>query len=160
MCEAVTLSTIAAYAAAAGGAASAYGAYTSGKAQQAVARNNAVQAEYAAKDAQRKGELEAQKINRDAAALKSRQRVSLAANGLDVGYGTAGDLQDQVDFFAQTDAETARYNAALTANSYRTQAGNFRGQADSMNPGLNAAGTLLSAGGQVADRWYTSKKGA
>ena len=150
MCEPTTIALVAS------AAIGTYSAYQTSNTQKKVAQNNAIQAEYAAKDAQRKGELEAQKVRRDAESRKSSQQVALAANGLDISYGTAGDLQDQIDFFAKTDAETARYNAALTANNYRTQAGNFRGAADAINPGLNAGATLLSSGAQVADRWYAN----
>ena len=95
-------------------------------ASQQIANNNATMADYAAKDAQARGEEDAQAIHRKAAALKSSQRVGLAAHGLDLGYGTAADLQDQTDFFAQSDAATARTNAGREAWRARSQGQDFR----------------------------------
>lgn len=157
MCEPATITLIAT---AASAATSAYGAYQTSSVQKQVARNNAITAEYAAQDAQRKGELDAQEINRRAAAMKSSQRTALAANGLDVAYGTAGDLQDQVDFFAESDRGTARTNAARTAYNYRTQGANYQAQSDAISPGLNAGISLLGSAGAVSDKWNTYKKGA
>ena len=116
---------------------------------------NAKMSEYAAQDAQRRGEDEAAAIQRKAASLKSSQRVSLASRGLDIGYGTAGDLQDQTDFFGQMDASTARYNAANQAWSARAQGTLAKAEvrAAAYQGALGAAGTLLSGAAQVASKW-------
>lgn len=140
----------------AGAAISAYGMVQQGKTAQQVANNNAKMAEYAAQDAQRKGEEDAMAVQRKAAALKSNQRVALAANGLDLTYGTAADLQDQTDFFAQSDAATARTNASREA--WRLRSGGQQeaamGAAARSNASLSAAGTLIGAAGSVASKWY------
>ena len=114
-------------------------------------------AEYAAQDAQRRGEEEATAVQRKGAALKSAQRVGLAAKGLDLGYGTAADLQDQTDFFTQSDVATTRTNAAREAwnSRARGQAMLSQGRADSLNSMYQAAGSLLGGAGQVADKWYS-----
>ncbi len=124
-----------------------------------IARNNAVMADYAAEDAKRKGEQEAMAVQRKAAALKSSQRVGAAAHGLDLGYGTPGDLQDQTDFFAQEDVNTVRNNAARDAWGLRTQGQNYRTQASATesNGQLAMFGTMLGGAGQVADKWYSYK---
>lgn len=124
-----------------------------------VARNNATMADYAAEDAKRRGEQDALEVQRRAAAIKSSQRVGAAAHGLDLGYGTPADLQDQTDFFAQQDVNTVRNNAAREAWGYRTQGKNYRTQANATqsNGGLAVMGTLLGGAGQVADKWYTYK---
>lgn len=142
---------------------SAYSMVEQGKTAEKVARNNATMAEYAAQDAQKRGEEEAIAAQRRAAALKSSQRVALAANGLDLSYGTAADLQDQTDFFGQADAATARTNASRDA--WRMRAGGqqelAQGRAARSNANLQAAGTLLSTAGSVAGKWYTpSSSGA
>ena len=122
-----------------------------------IARNNATMAEYAAADAQRKGEQDAAAVQRKAASLKSSQRVGAAAHGLDVGYGTAGDLQDQTDFFAQEDVNTVRNNAAKDAWGLRSQGQDFRTKASAAehNGQMAVMGTFLGGAGQVADKWYT-----
>jgi hypothetical protein len=156
MCEPTTIALIAS---AAGTGISAIGAMNQASAAQQVARNNAQMAEYAAQDASRRGEEEAAAIQRKGAALKSAQRVNLAAKGLDLSYGTAADLQDQTDFFTQSDVATTRTNAQREAWSMRArgQQDLAQGRAAASNARLQAAGTLLTGAGQVSDKWYTYK---
>lgn len=137
------------------------GMYQQSKVAEQTARNNATMAEYAAQDAQRRGEEEAASIQRKGASLKSSQRVALAAKGLDLGYGTAADLQDQTDFFTQSDVATTRTNAAREAWNARArgQQAMALGRADSLNAMTQAGGTLLSGAGQVADKWYRYNRG-
>ena len=136
---------------------SAGAAYQQGQVAKQTAENNAKMAEYAAQDAQKRGEEEATAIQRKGAALKSAQRVNLAAKGLDLGYGTAADLQDQTDFFTQSDVATTRTNAGREAwnSRARGQAMLSQGRADATNAMLQAGGSLLSGAGQVSDKWNT-----
>lgn len=129
-------------------------AYQQSQMAQKVAENNANTAEIQAQDAQRRGEKDAIAIQQKGAAYKSAQRVNLAAKGLDLNYGTAADLQDQTDFFSQSDAATARTNAAKEAWSMRARGANYQAEALSSNPYMAAGGSLLAGGGQVADKWY------
>jgi hypothetical protein len=137
------------------------GMYQQSKVQEQTAKNNAKMAEYSAQDAQRRGEDEAIQVQRKGAALKSAQRVSLASKGLDLTYGTAADLQDQTDFFTQSDAATTRTNAAREAWSTRArgQQALALGKADALNASMQAAGSLIGGAGAVSDRWYTYTKG-
>lgn len=141
---------------------SAKASYDQGQVAKQVGRNNATMAEYAAQDAQKRGEEDAAAIQRKGAALKSAQRVSMATKGLDLSYGTAADLQDQTDFFTQSDAATARTNAGRDAWSMRArgQQAMFEGNAAARNAKLQATGTLLSGAGQVSDKWSTYKASA
>lgn len=145
----------------AGTAVSAGSMYQQSKVAEATAKNNATMAEYAAQDAQRRGEEEAAAIQRKGASLKSAQRVNLASKGLDLTYGTAADLQDQTDFFTQSDVATTRTNAAREAWSIRArgQQSLAQGKADALNSMYGAAGSLLGGAGQVSDKWYTYSKG-
>jgi hypothetical protein len=135
--------------------------YQQSKVAEATARNNAQMADVAAQDAQRRGEEEAAAVQRKGASLKSAQRVNLASKGLDIGYGTAADLQDQTDFFTQSDVATTRTNAAREAWSIRSrgQQALAQGKADALNNMYGAAGSLLGGAGQVSDKWYTYTKG-
>ncbi len=144
-------------AAAAGTGISVVSAMNQASAARQTARNNATMAEYAAADAQRRGEEEAAAIQRRGAALKSTQRAALAAKGLDLTYGTAGDIQDQTDFFTQSDVATTRTNAGREAWNYRAQGQQAlaKGRADAQNASLQATGSLLAGAGQVADKWYS-----
>lgn len=138
---------------------SAGSAYQQSQVAQQVANNNAKTAEIQAQDAQKRGEKEAIALQQKGAAYKSAQRVNLAAKGLDLGYGTAADLQDQTDFFSQADAATARTNAAKEAWSMRARGANYQAEALSNNPYMAAGGSLLAGGGQVADKWYRYNSG-
>jgi len=140
-----------------GGVMSAGSAYQQSQANKQIARNNANTAEIQAQDAQRRGEQDVQDLQRKSAALKSSQRVGLAAKGLDLSYGTAGDLQDQVDFFSQSDAATLRTNAAKDAWGKRSQGANYRAEASAQNPLMAATGSLMGSAGQVADKWMRYK---
>jgi hypothetical protein len=135
---------------------SAASAYQQGQAAEQTAKNNAQMAEYAAQDAQRRGEEEALAVQRKGAALKSSQRVGLAARGLDLGYGTAADLQDQTDFFTASDVATTRTNAAREAWNMRARGQGMlaQGRADALNAQNQAVGSLLGGAGAVSDRWY------
>lgn len=139
---------------AAGTGLGAYGAYNQARAGKAAAEANAKNSEIQAQDAQRRGEQDAQEVQRRAAAFKSSQQVGLAAKGLDLGYGTAADLQDQTDFFSQQDAAMTRRNAGKEATSLRSQGRNFQMEAAASRPWLAGGSTLLAGAGQVASRWY------
>lgn len=123
---------------------------------KAVAHNNAIMNEYAAQDAERRGEKDAQDVRRKAAALKGTQRSLMAARGLDLGEGTAAEVLDQTDFFSREDTATARSNAAREAWKYRAAGAQglsvASAQADQAN--VQMFSTLLGTGGTVADRWY------
>ena len=136
-------------------------AYQQGQVAKATAENNAKMAEVAAQDAQRRGEEEAMAVQRKGAALKSAQRVNLASKGLDLQYGTAADLQDQTDFFTQSDVATTRDNARREVWSTRARGQQMlaQGKADATNAMLQAGGSLLGGAGQVSDKWYTYTKG-
>lgn len=156
MCEPMT---IALAASAIGGTMQAVGQHQQGQVAKQVGRNNQIMAEYAAQDAIRRGDEQANKIQQQARALKGSQRASMAAKGLDLGVGTAAELQDQADFFGAVDASTARFNASRDAWSSRVSGANARaqGNAAARQGNLQAFGTLLSTGGQVASKWYTNK---
>lgn len=153
MCEPTTLALAAT---AIAGTVGAVGAYQQGQVAKQVGRNNQIMAEYAAADAQRRGELEAQNIRRKTAQLKGTQRNMMAARGLDLGAGTPADLIDQTDFFGEQDAQTARFNAGREAWQYRQQGKQaaFQGRMDARNANMSAFSTLLGTAGSVSDKWY------
>ncbi len=152
MCEPMTLMMAAS---AVGGGLSAFGTWRQGQIEKKVAENNAVMAERAADDAIRRGEQEAQQVQRQTAALKANQRVGMAAHGLDLSYGTAQDIQDQTDFFGQSDVATTRQNAFNEAWNQRENAKQLRyqGKAAAQQANLAAVGSLLTTGSQVASKW-------
>lgn len=148
-------STLGTVASLAGTGIQAMGQYDSASVAQQVAKNNAKIAESQAKDAESRGEQEALDLRRKAAQFKGGQRAKMAANGLDLTYGTQADILDQTDFFSQMDEATVRTNARKEAWNRRAQKANYQAEATSFSPWATAAGTMLTGAGQVASKWYT-----
>lgn len=171
MCEPVTMTAIgtwlgasASTAAAVGtmasltaatGAISAAGVYSQAKTAKATAELNATMADRAAADAVTRGDKQAMEARRQGSLMAGAQRSRYAAAGLDIESGTPGDVIDQTDFFAQSDGATARTNARKDAAGYQSQGASYRAQADSINPGLQLAGSLLGTASSVAGKWYS-----
>lgn len=135
--------------------------YQQGQVAKQTARNNATMAEYAAQDAQRRGEEQVQTIQRKASQLQGTQRSMMASRGLDLGVGTAADIVDSTDFFAEQDVATTRYNAARDAWSSRAQGQDMRTQGAwaARNANQQAFGSLLGTAGSVAGKWNSYTKG-
>ena len=152
MCEPTTI--LLATTALAGGL-QAKGQYDQGRMARAVGRNNQIMAEYAAQDAIRRGDEEANKIRQRGDSIKGAQRASMAAKGLDLGVGTAAELQDQTDFFSAGDQGTARNNAQRDAWSARVsgQAARDQGDAAYRQGNLAAFSTLLNTATSVSSKW-------
>lgn len=175
MCEPTTIAAAASYLGASAGTASiigyvgtaaaygvaAYGAYEQGQTQKKIGQNNAVMAERAAADAERRGELDAQEARRKADQLRGLQRARLATAGVDLGVGSAASIVDQTDFFSAVDQATARNNGRREAWADRAQGANFlaSGDAAAKQANLSAFGTILGGGGQIADKWYKNNRG-
>lgn len=135
--------------------------------QAAVARNNQILAERAAQDALDRGKIEEQRQRSATKQLQGRQRAVLAANGVVVDVGSALDITSDTAAIGELDALTIRSNAEREALGFRTQGMNFQAEADlakakgeaaSQAGYMGAMGTLLSGGGQVAQKWYNFKK--
>lgn len=116
-----------------------------------VAENNAELAGWQARDALRQGENDVGDIQFDrstaltasrneAAGVKSRQKVGLAANGVDVGSGSAVDVLTSTDYVGELNANaindaaarnvaTVRDNAIKTAWGYQVQSTGYQDQA-------------------------------
>lgn len=93
------------------------GAYEAEVAQQNKDLNNA-KAEQAAVIGASAEDAQRAKVRQAIGA----QRASLAANGIDLGSGTAEDMVAQTAQFGEYDALTTRYNAMNEAWGYRTEA--------------------------------------
>lgn len=174
MCEPASIAAMASAAQGmqiAGTVAGAYGAYNqskaakkSGEVQAAVARNNAAYSESQARDAIRRGQVTENDVRRRTAQLEGSQRARLAANGIDLGEGSALNILLDTEYFGENDALNVRDNASSEAGWFRTQASKQRSnadllqaRADSENPTSAAATTLLTGAGNVADSWYKNK---
>ncbi len=149
----------------AGAVTSAIGAYAgaqSSRAQASISDTNARLSELGAQAALLQGQTEEMRSRLATANLKGTQRAGFAANGVDLGEGSAARVLTSTDVLGEVDANTIHANAIRAAFGYRTQALNYSNDAMQRRagPGGLAAGatTLLSGAGQVASSWYQFNK--
>lgn len=135
------------------------------KHEAAIADINARLSEKAAQQELQRGQFEVGQITRRAGQIKGSQRASMAANGIDLGVGSAAELQASTDLMKEIDRNQAEVNAISSAWGYRTQGTNYQNQAtlsrasaSSINPGASAATSLLGSAGNVASQWYSLSK--
>ena len=129
--------------------------------QANLADTNAQIAELGAQSALAQGAKEEQRSRLQTTALKKSQRVALAANGVDLGQGSAAELLTSTDLMGDIDANTIKANAVRNAWGYRTQATNYQNQAlmnrasaGAISPGAGAVASLLGGAGSVGQSWY------
>lgn len=133
-----------------------------------VAKNNQAIADQAAKDAVTKAQVSQQTKADQTNALLGRQKVALAANGVEVNTGSAVDLQSDTKAAGTLDELTIQNNAAREAAGYTNQSTNYAttaaadeaASADALSSGnLKGEASLLSASSQVASQWYNYTSG-
>lgn len=156
----------------AGAVSSAVGAYYSARSaknslkhQARMAEINAQISELGAKSALLQGQRQEQASRLAAGQLKSRQRVSMAANGIDLASDTPQNILNTTDFMSEADALTIQRNALQAAWGYRTQATNqqigatmARADAGGVSPFMSAATSLVGSATAVAPRWYAGQQ--
>ena len=123
---------------------SAIGKYKAGKAAkkageagQAVAESQADLADYNAdvaklqsQDALERGAEEESRFRAGVRGLVGSQRAGFAAGNIDVGYGSAVDVQADAAFLGELDALTIRTNAAREAWGYQVEEEDLHRQAE------------------------------
>lgn len=154
----------------AGGAlSSATGAYygassqkTSYNAAADTAELNARIAELRAQSQLKSGEREEQKQRLAVANLKGTQRTALAANGVDLGEGSAAQVLAGTDVMGEIDALTIRQAALGAAGDTRMERVNYendartaRNTARGINPSSAAFTSLLGSATEIAGKWYS-----
>lgn len=156
----------------AGAASSAVGAYYGAQSQKTslnlsadMADINARMSESAAQATLLTGQHEEQRSRIATANLKGAQRAGLAANGVDLGVGSANQILTTTDAMGEADANTINANAVRSAWGYRTQAVGqtnqalmSRASAGAINPLMSTATSLLGSAGSVASNWYQYSK--
>ena len=135
------------------------------RAQAQLAQINATTAERTAQSALQAGQLQEQHSMLATANLKSTQQAHFAANGIDLGEGSAARVLADTDVMGEIDKNTIAANAVRQAWGYRTQATNYSNQAlfsnaeaSAISPTISSASSLLSSAGQVASGWYQMNK--
>jgi hypothetical protein len=133
--------------------------------QAQIARNNATIQQQNAKLAMEQGVTEEQNQRLKVASMLGDQRASMAANGLDLGEGTATDLLATTEFMGNRDALTIRDNASRKAWAYRVQGQNFlddaafkSATAGGINPLMAGATSLMGSATSFSDTWSKAKK--
>lgn len=160
MCGPAVIPIAAAAASVVSAAGSIYGglaANAQGKYESAVANQNARLANDQAADAIDRGRLQQRQLYRKVGDLKGQQAAAMAANGIDLGFGSALDVQRDTAMMGAEDAESLNSNIAAAVKGYEINAANYRseGQAARMKgrnalvgSAFQAAGTLLSGASQ------------
>ncbi len=92
-------------------------------------RLNAKFADFQAKEAIRRGEISAGDYQKKVAQLMGTQHVALASQGVQLGEGSAAEIQADTADQAARDVVTIRGNAWREAWGHRVQAQDLRGQA-------------------------------
>ena len=156
----------------AGALSSAIGSFYSAKLQKQnlqyqsqMSAINARMAENTAQSALDQGQRAVAQQTMKAGQVKSAQRAALAANGVDLGVGSAAEVLASTDIVKDMDKNTIEANAVRAAWGYRTQATNYANQsllegtsAQSVSPWSAAGASLLGNAGEVAKSWYSYKK--
>lgn len=132
-----------------------YGMYQQQRAANDAARFNAQVGQVQATQAQERGTAEEEQLRLQSAQLRGRQRVALAATGVDLGKGSALDVISDTAALTALDAATIRRNTANEFWGYQSQAALDKSATGS--PVLTAAPTVLGGATQFADRWYRYK---
>jgi hypothetical protein len=135
----------------------AYSQYQSNKAQQQAYQYNAALGEMQTKDALDRGDQLVQQHYAEAAQVKGSQVAAIAANGGDVGYGSALDVLTSTDINASQDAQVILANARREALGYQSQSAQDQFAAANIYPKTAAFTTALAGSGQVASQWYQFK---
>lgn len=147
------------------------GAVQQGQASAAASRYNAqimdmnaVMSERRANDAMERGKIEEQRKRQEVAKVKGAQTAAMAANGVDLSFGSPLDTLVDTAVMGELDALTIRTNTAREAYDYRVDAVNKRAGASlermkgdnaSTAGYLGAAGTILTGAGKA----YSGYKG-
>jgi hypothetical protein len=132
----------------AGGLAGASSAKAQAAFQQSQANQNAALLEQQAIDAEKRGDKDAQNIRKQTRNLIGEQRVATAAAGLDVNFGSTGDVQSEASAMGEQDAATAKTNAWREAFGFKSQAASLRasGEMAVMGAKNTANNTILTSG--------------
>lgn len=140
--------------------------------QADMSRLNAVQAEFTAQQIMRAGNLKQGQVSLRAGKIKSSQRASLAARGIDLGVGSAvetiatTDLMKEIDMLT-VNSETVRSAEAarLQRQNYLTQAAiqdvsseNVMASSRTISPTMAATTSLLGSASSVANAWFQDRK--
>lgn len=126
--------------------------------QASISDYNAQVADQQAADAVAQGTTEEDRFRTQVRGMIGTQRTGFASNNVDVGYGSAVDVQGDAAKLGELDALQIKTNAARAAWGYQVQAEDYRKQADVTRKtgvaqqaaaGAAATGQYISAGSSL-----------
>lgn len=153
---------MAAYALVAGATAySAYSSIQSGKQASLNADAQSDQAKLDADTAASAAVVQADRIRRLARNQNSEANAALAASGVEVGTGTALNINEEITKNAEEDAALTVFNGRNQASRLNTEASNYKlAGSQAKSAGYSQAiGSVLSSGAQAGMAWKASAKG-
>ena len=131
------------------------------EARARMAGINARIAELNAQSIQMQGQREAGSLSLRAGQIKGSQRAALAANGVDLGEGSAAEVQTSTDLLKEIDMHTATSNALARAWGARMDGLNAtiegtvaNATAGAISPAFSGSMSLLGSASTVASKWY------
>jgi hypothetical protein len=134
-----------------------------------VAEMNAKLSERRAQDAIERGAAEEQRKRMEVARIKGQQKVAMAANGVDLSFGSPLDTIVDTAVLGELDALTIRSNAYRESYDRQVDAANQRAgatlnrmEAKAAKTGgyLAAAGTILGGAGKAYGQYKQSTVGS
>lgn len=144
MCDPGTMVIVATVAAVAGTVAKTAAAYQQKRYEAKVAQANQKAENARILDAMNRGDIEVRDAARKQGQLLGAQRAAMAANGIDVGFGSASDILADTAMYGREDQMTIRENTRREVMGYDINAANFGAQ---RNAARSAATGALIAGG-------------
>jgi hypothetical protein len=148
MCDPGTLAIVGTAVAVAGTVTSTVASYQQARYEANLAEANRAAENERIRDALGRGDIEARDTARRQSQLMGAQRAALAANGIDVGFGSAADLMADTAMYAREDQWTVRENTRREVMGMDINAANFGAQANAARS--RATGALVSGAFEVA----------
>lgn len=136
----------------------AFGQIQAGNQQDKMLHRNADIADLQAKDAIQRGAIDQKKMRRQTEQVIGKQRVNMAAQGVDINKGSAVDVVADAAYLGELDALTIKNNAAKEAWGYKTQADDlrYRGRLAKKEGEMGAFNTILGGAGSMLMTKYGS----
>lgn len=129
-----------------------------GEYQRSISQMNSDLANLQAEDSLKRGESAVRDMRKETKQRVGAQRAALAASGVDVGSGSAAQVQLDTELAGVMDERTLRNNAAREAWGFRSQAANTMAQGDfaSITARGQANQTLLTGGMRAAGNFSSA----
>lgn len=133
----------------------AFSQFETARSQRDLARFNARMEELRAEDARKRGEELAAISRGKTKKLRGSQRAALAASGVDVGTGSAADIQAETEDIGELEAITIKNNAMREAFGFETRATTERLKGElAFSAGTSRATETLLTGGLRAASFH------